>query len=42
MGSISVHIVVFSLALLGLQILLIPSARLVALTEDQFHPPYAF
>jgi hypothetical protein len=40
MGSISLLIFVFSLALLGLQLLLIPVARLLALPADRFHPPY--
>ena len=40
MGSISLLVVVFSLALLGLSPLLMPAVRVLVLPADRFHPPY--
>jgi len=40
MGSTSLLVFVFSLALLGLLALLVPAMRVLVLPADRFHPPY--
>ena len=40
MGSTSLLVVVFSLALLGFSPWLMPAVRVLLLPADRFHPPY--